>query len=80
MPEDSTKLRVPLVAKVDYQGFRAIAIAYIMVPSVIQPILGFINGQYGMHDEQLVSQLGYIGDSLNLKDNKTKKKGYSGQF
>lgn len=74
-PGGHFSLRVPLVAKIDYKGFRAIATAFIQIGigSGLPPDLGFDSGQYKSSD-QLKQELGYVGDCLNLKDNKTIKK------
>jgi len=79
-PDGSFRLRVPLTTLVDYKGFRALAIAKIEISQQLNPALGFYGGVYTCEDENLKQELGYVGDVLNLKDNKTKKKGYTQQF
>jgi hypothetical protein len=80
--DGSFRLRVPLVARVDYRGFRAIAYSSIPINNSmnVSPTLGFFGGVYSCNDEQLKSELGYVGDSLNLKDAKTMRKGQGNQF
>ena len=72
------RLRTPLCAMVDYRGFRALCYAAIPVNNSVNvmPALGFFQGEYRCVDESLKDELGYIGDTLNLKDSKTLKKGY----
>ena len=74
-PDGSFRLRVPLVARVDYKGFRAICIAFIQISQSLNPDLGFYGGVYNWNDDQLKQELSFVGDCLNLKDNRTKKKG-----
>ena len=81
--DDRFSLRVPLVAKIDYKGFRAIATAKIEigVGYDIFPDLGFHNGNYRSSENSILKQeLGYVGDVLNLKDNKTKNRQYGSVF
>lgn len=77
---DTHILRIPLVCMVDYKGFRAICIANVCIDNTLQPALGFYQEKYSCQDENLKQALRQVGDSLNLKDNKLLKKGFSQQF
>jgi hypothetical protein len=74
-------LRVPLISKIDYKGFRAICTAFIPIGIDLSPVpvLGFDSGLYKSTDK-LKQELGYVGDCLNLKDNKTIKKTYGAVY
>lgn len=77
-PEASHKLRVPLSALVDYKGFRAVAIACIPIYPQQGPSIGFFSdGKYVPHDQKLKQELIYVGDVLNLKENRISQKGYN---
>lgn len=71
-PDQSFRLRVPLSAIIDYKGFRAMAIAKIQITQAQanQPDLGFNDGIYWAADDRLKDEMGYIGEVLNLRDNR----------
>ena len=50
-PDGSFRLRVPLVARVDYKGFRALCIAFIQISQSLNPDLGFYGGVYNWNDD-----------------------------
>lgn len=70
------KLRVPLASLVDYKGFRAIALGSIPIQPQLGPSLGFYtDGKYVPHDIKLKQEFAYVGDVLNLKENRINQKG-----
>jgi hypothetical protein len=70
-PDATHKLRVPISATVDYTGFRALAIAGIPIQPQLGPSIGFYtDGKYVPHDVKLKQELVYVGDVLNLKENR----------
>ena len=70
-PDASYKLRVPLSALIDYKGFRAVAVAAIPIQPGLGPSIGFYtDGKYVPHDQKLKQELVYVGDVMNLKENR----------
>lgn len=70
-PDSTHKLRVPLSSLVDYKGFRAVAIAAIPIQPQLGPSIGFYtDGKYVPHDLKLKQELIFVGDVLNLKENR----------
>lgn len=69
-PDNSFKLRTPLVAKVDYKGFRAICTAYIKIEYDLQPTVGYYVGDKYSCDDESLQDLRKVGEVLNMKDNK----------
>ena len=43
-------------------------------------MLGFKAGRYYVDDDHIKDELGYVGDVLNIADNRTKKAGFSQQY
>lgn len=75
-PDAAYKLRVPLAALVDYKGFRALAVAAIPIQPGLGPSIGFYtDGKYVPHDQKLKQELVFVGDVLNLKENRVAQKG-----
>jgi hypothetical protein len=74
-PESPYKLRVPLSAVVDYKGFRALAVGTIDIRPDLSIALGLFNGKYYYSEQKLKDELSYVGDILNLKENKIAQKG-----
>lgn len=69
------RLRCPLMCKVDYRGFRAIAIATMPIRPERGMALGFdSDGKLQQLDGQLTTELQDVGQVLNLSDYKTKVK------
>ena len=69
------RLRCPLMCKVDYRGFRAIAIATMPIRPERGMALGFDSeGKLQQLDGQLRTELQDVGQVLNLSDYKTKVK------
>ena len=69
------RLRCPLLCKVDYRGFRAIAIATMPIRPERGMALGFDGeGRLQQLDGQLATELRDVGQVLNLSDYKTKVK------
>ena len=69
------RLRCPLMCKVDYRGYRAIAIATMPIRPERGMALGFDNeGKLQQLDVQLTTELQDVGQVLNLSDYKTKVK------
>lgn len=68
-PDDELRLRVPLTAIIDYKGFRAMAIAKIHIEQNSMPELGFADGEY-LVKGRLKEQMGFLGEVLNLRDNR----------
>ena len=75
-PDSMHKLRVPLSSRVDYKGFRAVCIAGMPIQPQLGPSLGFYtDGKYVPYDVKLKQELAYVGDVLNLKENRINQKG-----
>lgn len=80
-PDATHKLRVPISAAVDYKGFRAVAVAAIPIQPQLGPSIGFYtDGKYVPHDMKLKQELVYVGDVLNLKENRINQKGQGAHF
>ena len=80
-PDSTAKLRSPLSALVDYKGFRALVIASIPITPTLGPTVGFYpDGKYLPRDLKVKQELAYVGDVLNLKENRINQKGQGAQF
>ena len=63
---------------VSYKGFRCHCIAHFSIqPEIHNPVLGFKAGRYHVEDDKIKDELGFVGDVLNIADNRTKKQGFS---
>ena len=75
-PDSTAKLRSPLSCLVDYKGFRALVVASIPITPIHGPIIGFYqDGKYLPRDLKVKQELSYVGDVLNLKENRINQKG-----